>query len=90
MEEIKKPNDMFAAVVQTPDLTLFDLAKSNILSENTQLLDESFYKNNDVIKKMFTDEKGAFNELAFKNAYTRAAQVYSEIGNDEQLIQALE
>ena len=86
MEEIKKPNDMFAAILQTPDLTLFDLAKSNILSENTQLLDKNFYKNNDVVKKMFTDDKGTFNDLAFENAYTKAAQTYSEIGKDEQLV----
>ena len=89
MEEIKKPNDMFAAVMQTPDVTLFDLAKSNILPENTQLLDKDFYKNSEVVKEIFKDDKGSFNELAFNNAYNKAVQTYSELGNDEQLVKAL-
>lgn len=90
MEEIKKPNDMFAAIMQTPDLTLFDLVKSNIMPENTQLLGKDFYKNNDVVKDIFKDNDGNFNEIAFDNAYNKAAETYSQLGNDQQLVKALE
>lgn len=90
MEEITKPNDIFAAVLQAPDLNVFDLAKSNMSLENTQLQSKDFYKTNDVVKQAFTKEDGNFDELAFNNAYNKAAQTYSELGNDEQLVQALE
>lgn len=90
MEEITKPNDMFAAILQTPDVSVFDLAKSDITLNNTQLLSKDFYKSTDIVKSSFTDDKGNFNDLAFNNAYNQAALKYSELGNDQQLAKALE
>lgn len=90
MENIKKPNDLFAAVLQLPDVNLFDLAKSDISTDNTQLLSKDYYKNNSNVKKLFEDERGKFNEVAFDNAYNRAALLYNDLGNDEQLVKMLE
>lgn len=90
MEEITKPNDMFAAILQTPNVSVFDLAKSNITLENTQLLSKDFYKSSDVVKSAFSDDKGNFNDLAFNDAYSQAALKFTEIGNDQQLVKALE
>lgn len=42
MSNIIKPNDMFAAVMQVPDANVYDLVNSNILLDNTQLLDKDF------------------------------------------------
>lgn len=90
MEQIIKPNDMFAAVLTTPNVTLFDLAHSNIAPENTQLLSKDFYKNSSIVKESFTGEDGKFNELAFENAYNQAMNLYSDLGSDIQMAKALE
>jgi hypothetical protein len=90
MEDTKKPNDMFAAVMQAPDVNVYDLAKSQITPENTQLLNKDFYKNSDVVQEMFKDEKGNFNTLAFDNAYSKAALTFSELSNDQQFAKLLE
>lgn len=88
--DIKKPNDIFVAVLEKPDVNTFDLAKSNFIPDNTQLLSEDEYKQSDNVKKMFTDETGTFNENMFKQAYSKAALLYNDLDNDTILANALE
>ena len=88
--DIKKPNDIFVAVLEKPDVNTFDLAKSNFIPDNTQLLSADEYKQSDNVKKMFTDETGTFNENMFKQAYSKAALLYNDLDNDTILANALE
>jgi hypothetical protein len=90
MENINKPNDLFVAVLELPDVNLFDLSKSEINTDNTQLLSKDYYKNNPNIQKLFKDDTGKFNDVAFDNAYNRASLLYNDLGNDEQLAKMLQ
>ena len=88
--EIQKPNDMFVAVIQKPDLNVFDLSKSDILPDNTQLLSLDKYKTLDKVQSLFKTESGAFDEGAFTAAYAKAATLYQELSSDKSLASALE
>lgn len=88
--EIQKPNDMFVAVIQKPDLNVFDLSKSDIIPDNTQLLSIDKYKNLDKVQNLFKTESGAFDEGAFTSAYAKAASLYQELSSDKSLASALE
>ena len=69
MNNITKPNDMFAAVMQLPDANVYDLVKSNVFPDNTQLLDKDFYKTSKVVQDTFKDNQGKFNEILFVTKY---------------------
>lgn len=88
--EITKPNDIFSALVQKPDLNLFDLAASNVVPSNTQLLPMEDYKKLDKVQSLFKDASGKFDDKTFNAAYQKAASLYNEIGNDKALAKALE
>jgi len=88
--EIKKPNDMFAVIMQTPDANVIDLLKSNIDLKNTQLLDKDLYKELPKIQETFKDDNGNFNDDMFNAAYGRAASLVNELGNDDFLSKAIE
>lgn len=90
MVDIKKPNDIFVAVLNTPDANVFDLKKSNMTPENTSLYSKDTYKESDYIKKYFTGEDGKFDEKAFDNAYLRAYNLYAESSDDKFLAKALQ
>lgn len=79
-----KPNDIFAAVLQMPDVNVFDLINSNITTDNTQLKDKDFYKNTAIVQEKFKTSAGGFDDLAFENAYNQAISLYQEMGKDEQ------
>ena len=88
--EITKPNDIFSALVQKPDLNLFDLASSNVVPSNTQLLPMDDYKKLDKVQSMFKDASGKFDDKTFNAAYQKAASLYNDLGNDKALAKALE
>lgn len=88
--EIKQPNDVFAAVLQKQDANVFDLAASDMVSTNTQLLAPEEYKNNSKVQEIFKDAKGGFDEQAFNAAYSKASTLYTEINQDHTLAKALE
>lgn len=90
MNNITKPNDMFVAVLQKPDINVFDLSKSEILPDNTQLLSLDTYKNSEKVQNLFKDESGNFDELAFKNVYNKAASLYQELDSDNTLSKMIE
>lgn len=88
--DIKKPNDMFVAVLQKPELDVFDLGKSEIVPDNTQLLSADDYKALPKVQEMFRSESGNFDENAFNLAYSKAANLYQELSLDSALADALE
>ena len=88
--EIKKPNDIFVALLEKPDLNVFDLAKSNFGLNNTQLLSLDDYKQSNNVLKAFTSEDGKLDDKKLNDAYLRASQLYSELGTDTLLAKSLE
>ena len=62
--ENKQPNDIFVALLQKSDASVFDLAASDIVPANTQLLPMEDYKQSDVVRQMFKTPSGDFNEDA--------------------------
>ena len=81
--EIKKPNDIFVATVMNPKADILDMYQSGINPENTSFLSLDEYKNSNLAKKLFTDEKGTFNNAAFESAYIQAANKYQEFTNKD-------
>ena len=90
MEKITKPNDIFAAILQKPDITTSDLIASNINLANTQLLPMETYKQSPKVQELFTTESGEFDDLKFKKAYGEAAALYNNLDVDNILANALE
>lgn len=90
MEKITKPNDIFAAILQKPDITTSDLIASNINLANTQLLPMETYKQSPKVQELFTTESGEFDDLKFKKAYGEAAALYNNLDVDNTLANALE
>lgn len=87
--ENKKPNDIFVALLQKPDLNVIDLTQSNFVPDNTQLLSLEDYKQSNNVIKAFTSEDGKLNTEALDNAYLKAISLYNELGNDKVLANAL-
>lgn len=90
MDKITKPNDIFAAFLQKPDLNSSDLIASNLNLSNTQLLPIEEYKKSPVVSSIFKTDKGEFDELKFKEAYVQAALLYNNLDIDNTLSKALE
>ena len=88
--DIQKPNDIFAAYLQKPDINIFDLSKSNISSTNTQLLSQDDYKKSPTIQKMFSDTNGNFDTSKFNEAYIKAADLYKNLDSVHSLSKAIE
>ena len=88
--EIKKPNDIFTAVLMKPDVTGFDLTKSNVVPENTQLLAPDDYKKLPKVQELFTAQNGKFDDIKFNSAYAKAAELYTDMASDKALYKALE
>ena len=83
-------NDIFAAVIQKPNASVFDLAASDIVPTNTQLLSPEEYKKLPKVQQMFKTSTGKFDNDAFNLVYNRAAQLYQNLGSDKSLADALE
>lgn len=81
MNEIKKPNDILVSTLVNGRVETPDLISNGINADNTQLLDPEFYKSTKIVKKAFSDKDGNFNEAAFTEAYTQAAQQYQDLLN---------
>lgn len=90
MSNIIKPNDMFAAVMQVPDANVYDLVNSNILLDNTQLLDKDFYKTSKLVQETFKTEDGKFDDILFENTYNRALSLYNDLSEDQIIANTLE
>ena len=88
--DIKKPNDIFATTLITPDVNVYDLAHSEFSADNTSLFSKGEYKAEDFVQKAFTNESGEFDDLAFNAAYKRATDLYTDMSNSEHLINNLE
>ena len=88
--EIKKPNDVFVAVLQKPDADIFDLSASQMDLSNTQLLKPEEYKRLDKVNEIFKNDKGVFDESKFNNFYNQAANLYQEMASEKQLGKYLE
>lgn len=88
--EINKPNDIFAAILQKPNADIYDLAASNMTPANTQLLTIDDYKKSSKVQQMFTDDKGVFDDMKFKQAYASAAKLYNDLDTDNTLAKSLE
>ena len=88
--ENKQPNDIFVALLQKSDASVFDLAASDMVPANTQLLPMEDYKQSDVVQQMFKTPSGDFNEDAFNQTYKRAAELYNTLDTDKTLASALE
>lgn len=80
-----QPNDMFVATVLYPQASLLDLHQSDINAGNTGLLPMESYKNTELVKQKFTDDKGVFNDVAFKQVYAQAASQYGKMTNTDVL-----
>ena len=83
--EIKKPNDIFVATINSPNATTYDLMSNGFNVENTSLFDKDEYKNTSFVQKTFTDASGKFDEAAFNNAYNIAQQNYYNLTNEQYL-----
>lgn len=83
--DLTKPNDIFVTSTLDPNVNVNDLLVSGISPDNTSFFDEDSYKNNDFVKKAFTDDKGNFDDVKFNAAYNNAANLYSELSNDKFL-----
>jgi hypothetical protein len=88
--EIKKPNDIFTAVLMKPDVNEFDLTKSNVVPENTQLLAPDDYKKLPKVQEIFTAQNGKFDDVKFNSAYAKAAELYTDMSSTKTLYKALE
>jgi len=88
--EIKKPNDIFTAVLMKPDVNEFDLTKSNVVPENTQLLAPEDYKKLPKVQEMFTAKNGKFDDVNFNSAYAKATELYAGMSDSKTLYKALE
>ena len=88
--ENKQPNDIFVALLQKSDASVFDLAASDMVPANTQLLPMDDYKQSDVVQQMFKTPTGAFDEDAFGKTYKKAAELYNTLDTDKTLASALE
>jgi hypothetical protein len=86
----QRPNDIFAAILQKPDATVFDLAASNATPDNTQLLSAEDYKQSAVVQKAFQTPDGKFDDAAFNKAYEKAANLYHQFDTDKTLANALQ
>jgi hypothetical protein len=82
MDKITKPNDIFVATLQSPNATTLDLLQNNINASNTSLLTPEEYKKTPMVKKVFTDENGIFNEEVFNNAYYQAYEKYASLSDE--------
>jgi hypothetical protein len=92
MSTIKKPNDIFVATLHKADASVYDLAKSGITSENTQILSKEDYKQSEFIKSKFT-ENGKFDEGKFDQYYNLALAKFQELDQEvmlENLVDGLE
>jgi hypothetical protein len=88
--DITKPNDILVTSMLTPDVNVYDLAKSNISPDNTSFLSKEEYKESEFIQKAFTNEQGDFDDIQFNNSYNSAAKLFNEISNDNHLTSNLE
>lgn len=89
--EIQKPNDIFTAVLMKPDVNEFDLTKSNVLPDNTQLLAPEDYKKLPKVQELFTNPtNGKFDDIKFNTDYSKAAQLYTDMASNKTLFKALE
>ena len=79
MNEIKNQNDILVATLSNPQATTLDLVKSNIMPNNTGFLSMDEYRDTKLVKRTFTDDKGIFNEDAFKTTYLAAGKKYQEL-----------
>ena len=83
--EIKKPNDIFVATINSPNATTYDLMSNGFNGENTSLFDKDEYKKTSFVQKTFTDASGKFDEAAFNSAYDIAQQNYYNLTNEQYL-----
>lgn len=83
--DIQKPNDIFVTSTLVPDLNIHDLLKSNIVADNTALLDKDSYKNTEFVKKEYTNDQGVFDDIKFNAAYDKAASLYTDLSNTNYL-----
>lgn len=76
-------NDLFLNLLFNPTYNVSDFVQEGFTSDNTTVLDFDKYKENDDVKKMFTDETGKLNEDALKNAYNASVMMYNEMSKSE-------
>ena len=82
---IKNKNDIFVATLSNPQASTLDLIQSDINPGNTGFLSMDEYKDTNLVKKTFTDDKGIFNEDAFNQAYVLAGKKYQELTDNDVL-----
>jgi hypothetical protein len=82
---ITKPNDIFVAILDNPNVTPFDLISNNIVGDNTSLYPKEDYKESEFIKDKFTKSDGEFDEESFNRMYQLATDKYVQLTNEEYI-----
>lgn len=83
--DIKRPNDILVATINSPNATTFDFLSADINPENTSLYTKDEYKQSDFIKNTFKDQNGNFDDVKFNEAYNKAALNYKEMSDKKYL-----
>lgn len=74
----QKQYDYVAATLFNPDLTPNDLMTMGVDSSTAEIKERDFYKNNEEVKKLFTDDSGNFDESKFNDFYDSTVETYNE------------
>ena len=72
-----KENDLILNMIGNPTMTVTDLQSVGLNVDNTSLASKDVYKNNEKVKKFFTNESGKFNEREFNTFYDNAVKAYN-------------
>jgi len=74
---ISKPNDWLVVNAVNKNATLDDLKVLDVVPNNTELKDETFYKQQPGIQELFKSPKGDFDDLAFNKYYDSLVKSYN-------------
>lgn len=78
MKNNTRENDWLDVLVSNPNKDFSDFAIAGVNDKNTTLRDRDFYRNNPVIKQMFTDkESGEFDNTKYNQYYDSAARLFN-------------
>jgi hypothetical protein len=83
--ELKQPNDIFVATLNSPNASVYDLISNNIKADNTSFLSKEQYKATKYVQEQFKLPNGGFDDVTFDKAYKLAQEKYVQLTNEAYL-----
>lgn len=73
-----KTNDWFTSILFNKDKDIPDFVAGGLNKDNTGLQSRDFYRNKSKVQKIFSDENGKFNDVAYNQFYNSTLRTYND------------